>query len=250
MKVVIIEDEHLAALNLSRMLQEIDPGITIMDSLDSVKKSVEWLQNNSPELIFMDIHLSDGSSFTIFERVDIHVPVIFTTAYDQYAIKAFKFNSVDYLLKPIDKEELQQAIDKYKRYTYSHEKDGLNFKGLIEQLKGKDYKQRFVINIANKIKTVSVDDIAYYFVNEKNNFFATAGGKHYPLEYSLDKLEKMVDPSFFFRVSRQFMVNIKAIKEVQVYSKSRLRLILDPPFQEEVFVSFNKSPEFRKWLDR
>jgi DNA-binding LytR/AlgR family response regulator len=250
MNVVIIEDENLAARNLKRLLHEIDPSINVMNIIDSVKESVEWLAAHAPTLIFLDIHLSDGPCFNIFEKVDVHVPVIFTTAYDQYALKAFKVNSIDYLLKPIDKEELASAINKFRRYAYDMENEGFNFKGLLEQLKGKDYKQRFVINIANKIKTLAVEDIAYFFVNEKNNFFSTRDGKHYPLEYSLDRLEKMVDPSDFFRVSRQFMVNIKAIQEVQVYSKSRLKLILEPPFQEDVFVSFSKSPDFRKWLDR
>jgi two-component system, LytTR family, response regulator LytT len=249
-KVVIIEDESIAAKNLQKLVLKIEIDFEIVVLLSSVKQAVEWFSINKADLVFMDIHLSDGLSFRIFELVNISSPVIFTTAYDQYAIKAFKSNGIDYILKPIDEEELRIAIMKFKKLVQPSP-DYSVIKTLLSGLKpAVEYKQRFMVQAGNKIRSIPVEDISYFYFNEKAVYLTTKENRQYPTEYSLDKLEELVDPVQFFRINRRMLVSFKSIVKISTLSKSRIELELIPPFEEEVLVSFNKTPSFREWLDR
>lgn len=250
LNLVIVEDESIAAKNLQQLILKIEPDCYIAAILASVKQAVEWFSNNSADLIFMDIQLSDGLSFKIFEQTSFKTPVIFTTAYDQYAIKAFKANGIDYLLKPIDMEDLRAAISKYKNLTRPSPDISL-IKSLLTGIKPiVEYKQRFIVQAGNRIKSIPVNEIRYFYYNEKSSYIATHENRQYPTEYSLDKLEELVDPGIFFRINRRMLVSFPAISKISTLSKSRIELELNPPFNEEVLVSFNKTPEFRLWLDR
>ncbi len=246
MKVLIIEDESAAANRLAKMIQEIDPSIEVVDQLDSIESSVLWLEKHpAPDLLFMDIHLADGSSFEIFRFVKLDKPVIFTTAYDEYALQAFKVNAIDYLLKPLKKTELEQAIGKYRNLQKPVE---MNYQALANSLQGDKYNFRFLIRFGQNIKVVEFRDAAYFYTEDKITFIVTKEGKRYPVEPSLEKLEEMADPRAFFRINRQFIVNIECIKEMYAYSKSRVKLKLDPPTDKETIVSTERSPVFKKWL--
>ncbi len=246
MKILIIEDEDAAARRLQKMVKEITPESEVVGQLDSVEAVLNWLQDNElPELIFMDIHLADGSSFEIFNHVQIEKPVIFTTAYDQYAIQAFKVNAIDYLLKPIKRQELEQAIEKYKKWRGGARMD---YARLARALQGEQFNRRFLIRIGQSIRVVEMKEAAYFYTESKITFVVTKEGKRYPLDYSLEKLEEMADPQVFFRINRQFIVNIDAIKEMYAYSKSRVKLELLPPCDLDTVVSTERSPYFKKWL--
>ncbi len=250
MKVVIIEDERLAAEKLADLLEKAEPGIEIAAVLESVVEAVNWFaENDSPDLVFMDIQLEDGISFDIFESVKITAPVIFTTAFDQYAIRAFKVNSIDYLLKPIDKEELVKALSKFKQLH--NEDDVLESKvaKVIEQFSRK-YKSRFFIRVGVRFQSVPVSKICTFFVEERCTFLQTIDGKRYDLDYSLDQLQTMIDPEQFFRVNRNFLVNINCIEEIITYSVNRLKLKLEKGSDEGVIVSRDKVSEFKHWMDR
>jgi len=250
MKVLLIEDEQLAAERLTRLLQEIDPNIEIVSVLESVEDSVNWItENQSPELIFMDIQLDDGISFEIFDEVKIESPIIFTTAFDDYAIRAFKVNSVDYLLKPIEQEALRTAIKKFKNLYAQKQNLEEKVAKVIEQL-SKTYKSRFFIKVGNRYQSVQTTQICCFFVEERNTFLKTGAGKNYDLDYSLDQLEKMVDPELFFRVNRNYLVNINCINEIISYSTSRLKLKLTADTSEEVIVSRDKVSAFKSWMDK
>lgn len=250
MKVLIIEDEPLAQERLEGILNEIDPSVEIMGKLDSVEESVRYLRENRPDLIFLDIQLSDGLCFSIFEKIQLKVPVIFTTAYDQYAIKAFKLNSIDYLLKPIRKENLRESLDKYKEIRFGFL---LDIEEILKSYQGKsaEYKQRFLIQYGQKIKKVETSDIAYFFAVEKNVFMTTFQNTQYPVDYSLDKLQDVLDPKQFFRVNRKMLVNFDSIKSLVPYSKSRIRIDLNPQpsFEPEILVSVERTAKFREWMD-
>lgn len=246
MKALIIEDEETAARRLSKMVQEIAPKIEILDQLDSIEAALNWFaQHPMPDLIFMDIHLADGSSFEIFHHQQIDRPVIFTTAFDQYALQAFKVNAVDYLLKPIKKAELEQAINKYVKL---HTPAVMNYSALANAMQRDEYNRRFLIRFGQNIKVVEFRDAAYFYTEDKITFLMTKEGKRYPIEPSLEKLEEMADPRTYFRINRQFIVNIESIKEMYAYSKSRVKLILNPPIDRETVVSTERSPIFKKWL--
>lgn len=251
MKVVIIEDENAAARRLEKLLAEIEPGTVILSSLDSVETAVAWLQNNPlPELIFMDIHLADGSSFEIFEHVKITCPIIFTTAYDEYALQAFKVNAVDYLLKPIKQAELQAAIEKFKKVYKSESPD---YAALIETLRkheGQNHLRRMLIRFGQSIKLVDMSDVAYFYTKDKITFLVTRStAKRFPVDYPLDKLENLLDDRVFFRINRQFIINVSAIKEMHPYSKSRVKIDLEPSTGDmETVVSTERSAEFKRWL--
>lgn len=249
MEVLIVEDEKLAAENLVSMLESIDPSIKVLNCLESVRKTVEWLKSNSCDLIFMDIQLSDGNSFSIFEQVKVKIPVIFTTAYDQYAIKAFKHNSVDYLLKPINKEELAAGISKYREIHAKNSYPDLQL--LIESIKKpQQYKERFMVGSGSKFKTVKSSEIAYIYVQSECVFICTHANKHYDIDFTLDKLEELLDPKQFFRINRQYIVNIEAIGNMVTVTKSRLQLDLTPKPPTEVIVSVNNVHDFRCWLNK
>ena len=247
-KIIIVEDEKIAAVSLEKLIKKFEPDARILGILSSVKQAVAWLSVNKADLIFMDIELGDGQSFKIFEQTPVLSPVIFTTAYDQYAIKAFKANGIDYLLKPIDEQELEAALHKF-RNLVSHETDYSILKDLIENSRhNKEFRQRFMIQAGSRIRSIPVNEIAYFYFVEKSTFICTCEGRRYPTEYSLDKLEEMVDPDDYYRINRKMIVSIKSINKIYSLSKSRIKLELLPEYEEEVLVSFNKTPSFREWL--
>jgi DNA-binding LytR/AlgR family response regulator len=249
MKVVIIEDERLAAEKLESLLKKVDIEIKVIAKLESVEDSVNWLTTNpSPDLIFMDIQLDDGISFEIFDDVKVEAPVIFITAFDQYAIRAFKVNSVDYLLKPIDRNALETAMEKYRRVFKPAGMENKLSK-VFEQL-AKPWKTRFFVKVGVHFQSVPVEDICCFFVEERCSFLKTQTGKNYALDYSLDQLQKRVDPELFFRINRNFMVNINCIAEIISYSTNRLKLKLKSFNDEGLIVSRDKVSEFKQWLDR
>ncbi len=249
MNVVIIEDERLAAGKLASLLEQIDGELKIMAQLESVGDSIEWLSNNpQPDLIFMDIQLDDGISFEIFDAVSIDVPVIFTTAFDHYAIRAFKVNSIDYLLKPVNKEALKGALEKYRKIHATANVDEKISK-VYEQLVT-SWKTRFFVKVGNHFQSVPVGEIVAFFVEERCTFLRTIGGKNYAIDYSLDQLRKKLNPSLFFRINRNFMVNIDAISEIISYSSTRLKIKLNNFADDGMIVSRDKAAEFKQWLDR
>lgn len=248
MKVLIVEDEDIAAERLEKLLFEIDRDISVLDKLGSIKDSVRWLGTNTPDLIFLDIQLSDGLSFSIFEQVSINIPVIFTTAYDEYAIKAFKLNSISYLLKPVRKIELEESLQKYRSLKVSFNTD---YTDLLAAIRGeqKEYRKRFLIQAGDKFRKVESSEIAYFFALEKNVFLKTFGGNIYPSEMSLDNLENILDPTTFFRINRKYIINVKSISNMYSWSRSRIKLILKPDPDDETIVSIDRSGSFKKWLD-
>jgi DNA-binding LytR/AlgR family response regulator len=250
MKYLIIEDEDPAATRLEKMVREIMPGATMVDHLVSVKSTVEYLKNNlHPDLIFLDIQLGDGISFEIFKAVTPKCPVIFTTAYDQYAVQAFKVNSIDYLLKPVKREELAEAISKFNERSVKGHSENFDYVKLVDILKSQtDHQKRLLIRFGDTIKAVEVSDVAYFYTENKINYLNTFDRKTYPIDHNLDQVEEMLDPLVFFRINRQFIVNIKAINRMISYSKSRVKLELNPPTDIETIVSTERSPNFKSWL--
>lgn len=248
MKIVIIEDEVIAADYLEKMIKLYDPSVEVMAKLDSVSSSVIWFQQNQPDLIFLDIHLGDDISFKIFEQVDIRIPVIFTTAYDHYAIRAFKLNSIDYLLKPIDQNELIASIEKYK--SFGNPKTDLRMLTELINLQKPNYQERFLVSSGQKLRSVQTSDIAYFFAEQKLSFLVDQSGKQFIVDQSLDKLETLIDPQQFFRINRQFIVSFRAIKNMISYSKSRVKLELEPQIDKETIVSVERASDFKNWLNR
>lgn len=246
MNVVIIEDEQPAYKRLVKLLNEVQPDINILAQLETVADAKQWLQDNdTPDVIFMDIHLADGSAFDLLAEVEIKAPVIFTTAYDQYAIEAFKTASVGYLLKPIKPEALKEAIgriDEYKKIF--QEKDDV-LKALVKK---EGYKKRFLIRFGEHIKTVLTEEIAYCYSESKATFLKTFDGRTYPLDYNLDAMEQLLDPERFFRLNRQYIVCLQAISEMKTYSKARIIVTLNPEAKEQPVVSSEKSAVFKQWL--
>ncbi|HKK78037.1 MAG: response regulator [Bacteroidetes bacterium] len=247
MNVLIIEDEEAAARRLEKLVLGLEAQTTVLAKLDSIESVLNWLeQHELPDLVFMDIHLADGSSFEVFNHVKIDCPIIFTTAYDQYAIQAFRVNAVDYLLKPIKREELRAALDKYQRQ--SQPQTTFNYQQLAQSIKEDPYNRRFLIRIGQNIKVVDANDAAYFYTEDKITFVVTHDGKRYPLDHSLEKLEEMLDPRRFFRVNRQVILGLEAIREMYAYSKSRVKVELEPPADMDIIVSTERSPHFKKWL--
>lgn len=250
MNVLIIEDEKPAARLLQRKLNKL--GIEAGTMLHSVEEAIAWFGSNPhPELIFLDIQLSDGLSFEIFEAVNINSAVIFTTAYDEYALRAFKLNSIDYLLKPIDEEELEKAVNKYRDRLPQPQSLSLDFEQIKRMLVNpleKNYKKRFTIKMGQHLKMVNVEDAECFFSENKGTYVHTAENRDYLLECALEQLEGELDPAQFFRVSRKFIVSLTAIKDIVVYSNSRLKVILPTYKEEEVIVSRERVNDFKEWL--
>ncbi len=251
MKVLILEDENMAAKRLTGLLQKLDAEIEVLDVLDSVKTGVKWLAENKADLLFFDIQLADGLSFEIFEQVEVKTPIIFTTAFDEYAIKAFKLNSVDYLLKPIDPSELENALNKFKA---QHKENSPAFNmAMIEQamnMMAKKYKERFVVKIGEHIHTIKVEDAAYFFSQDKATFLQTKDKNRFIIDYTLEQVEQLIDPNRFFRINRKYLISLDAVKDIVTYSNSRLRLVLHQTDDMDVIVSREKVQDFKKWLDQ
>lgn len=252
MNIVIIEDEDRTARQLERLLIKYDPAMHVLVQLPSIKKSVEWFnQHPQPDLVFMDIHLEDGLAFSIFEQIKLTVPVIFTTAYDDYMLKAFKVNSIDYLLKPIEYEELAAAIDKFKTLRAQPVMPDLNaLLALIQKPQLPAFKERFMVNIGTKIHSIEVVNIAYFYSEEKATFLVTKTGQSLPIEQSLDQVTPMLNPAHFFRVNRQFIIARTSMQTIQAYSIGKFKLDLQPVSRHEVFVSTRRLSEFKDWIGR
>jgi len=248
MRTLIIEDEQTTALRLKKLLQEVEPEIEVLAMLDSIESCVNWYKTNDPpDIVFQDIELADGSSFEIFKQVKVESPIVFITAYNEYAIDAFKVNSVDYLLKPVKKTDLINSIDKYKR-LYADSKSDIDYNSLAKLINKEDFQKRIVVRYGNTIKAIEISDIAYFFTELGNILFRTFENHTYPLDISLDKMEPMLNPKVFYRINRQFIINFKAIKEMYGYSKSRVRIILEPECDIETIASTDRSGDFKKWL--
>jgi len=251
MKVLIIEDEKPSARRLQRMLEKL--GVTVNEMLHSVEESVAWFKNNEhPDLIFLDIQLSDGLSFEIFDTVIIKSSIIFTTAFDEYALQAFKLNSIDYLLKPIDEEELHVAVDKYKELKPKVSNVQLNFDD-IKKLLGnpieREYKKRFTTKIGQHLKMISVDEIACFYSENKGTYAHTSSGRDYLLDTTLENLEQELSPKTFFRINRKFYININAIKDIISYTNSRLEIKLNCNLDQQVIVARERVKDFKLWLE-
>lgn len=249
MKVLVVEDEELAAKRLINMLSEVDGDITIVDQLDTVQDTVSRLLNEpSPDLIFLDIQLADGLSFEIFEMMEVNIPIIFTTAYDQYALNAFKVNSIDYLLKPLTKEDVATALGKYKQRVGRNVIDKSQMEALIKSFSNQ-HKNRFLIKIGEHIKSVATNDIGYFFSRDKATYCMTTDGKSYLLDYSLEHLAPMISPEKFFRINRAYLVSFDVIEDMISYTNSRLKLVLLHSSDTDIIVSRERVQDFKKWLD-
>lgn len=254
MNVLIIEDEQLAAEKLESLLKKMNKGINVIGKLRSVAAAVEWLSaNDHPDLLISDIKLLDGISFEIFSKIAYKKPVIFTTAYDQYAIKAFDVNSIDYLLKPIQMEKLESAFEKFEAF-HSDQKaaPAPDYGKIMEMMQAgnKQYKSRFMIKVGQKILAVPVEKIAYFFSQNKLSYVVTKDGKKYPLDDPLETIDPLLDPQNFIRANRQFIIGFDSIKEIHPYFKGRVKVDLTPVNEHEIVISSDKTPEFKKWLDQ
>lgn len=251
MTILIIEDEEPAFKRLQKMLKEIEPDHTLVDQIVSVSSAIKWFaQNESPDLILSDIQLSDGISFDIFKQVEVNCPIIFITAYDQYAVEAFKVNSVDYLLKPVKKEELEKAVSKFKSRTTATAAPAIDINKLLQSLQpaGTDYKKRFVVRYGEHIKTIDTEEVVYFYTEDKATFLCTKDARRFVVDFNLDTLDSMLDPKLFFRINRQYIISIQSIAEMFAYSKSRVLIKLNPPSKHETIVSTERSADFKHWL--
>lgn len=247
MKYLIIEDEPLAAEKLEKSIQRIKPDWTLIKVIPSVKMAVDELLHLRPDLIFLDVHLGDGNSFRIFEEVRVNVPIIFTTAFDKYALKAFELNSIDYLLKPITENDLRRAIAKLEERIANNGSE-INWKQLLQDLKP-NYKERFMVTTGKRIKSLEASEIAFFFAQGKHTFITDIEGKEYLIDKTLGSLNELLDPKFFFQINRQYIIRIGAIREMVVYSKGRLKLHTSPEMPTEAIVSSDKSSRFKLWLE-
>jgi two-component system response regulator LytT len=254
MQILIVEDEELAVKKLQKTLAAVNATANIAGVTDSIKTTVEWLEGNpQPDLILMDIELADGQSFEIFNLTDVKSPVIFTTSYDEYALKAFKVNSVDYLLKPIQKEELQAALNKFQKIKGASNTDmnmEILIKELQQKLQPKEYRKRFLVKHGQKLVSVEIDEIAYFYSDGRLNFFKTYDNKKFVVDYTMDELEEMLEPEKYFRISRSFYVAVNSIDKIDDYFGNRLILQLKPAVDKEALVSREKVTDFKKWMGK
>lgn len=246
MKIVILEDEQPALKRLVKLLNETVDGVDIIAHHDSVAGAEQWFgSNDMPDLVMMDIHLADGSAFDLLNKVAIKAPIVFTTAFDEYAIEAFKASSIGYLLKPIKKESLKEVIDKLDGFKTMFKKGDEDISKLFKQ---QDYKKRFLIRFGEHIKTIPVEEIAYFYSENKATFAKTFEGRTYPMDQNLDALEHVLDPEHFFRLNRQYIISMGAIDEMKAYSKARVVVKLNPETKEQPIVSSERSATFKQWL--
>ena len=249
MKVLIIEDETAASENLIAMLQEIDGEIEVLKVLESVQQTVRWLSSNpAPDLIFMDIHLSDGSAFTLFQEIDVTVPIVFTTAYDQYALEAFTVNSIDYLLKPIKTSELERALDKFKRWTSNDVMDYLQRMMKMKPASTSEYTSSLLVPVKDRLVPVSMDDVACIYSTDRKTQIYTKSGQMMLYNRSLDSIIVGLNPSRFFRANKQYIVARDCVKDIVVWFDSRLLVNMPIELPEPLFVSKNKAAEFKNWM--
>jgi two-component system, LytTR family, response regulator LytT len=254
MNIFIIEDEPLAVQKIAKMLVEVEPNTKVLGTADGIESSVEWLQNNpTPDLILVDIELCDGQSFEIFNLIEIQSPVIFTTSYDEYAIQAFRVNSVDYLLKPIKKDDLSRALQKYERFNYQHNAP-IDISKLVSELKKqnapREFRSRFLVKQGQKLIPVEVDEIAYFYSEDGISFFVCFDRVKYIFDYSLEEIEQMIDPKLFFRISRQFILGVKSIIQIHNHFNGKLKLDLKPTNEREITVSRERVADFKAWMGR
>lgn len=255
MKVLIIEDEELGVERLTKHLNAIDPAIEVVGTTGSIADSVQWLQNHPhPDIVLMDIELSDGQSFAIFNEVDIKSTVIFTTSYDEFALKAFKVNSIDYLLKPIKKEDLKNSLDKYHQLKQQYAPaPSVQIETLLSELKQqqkKTYRNRFLVKQGQRLVSIEITDIAYFYAEGRLCFFKTWNKAKYIVDYTLDELEEMLDPVTFYRANRGFIVQVKSIAQIHTHFNGKLLLELEPPTEKEVVISREKASEFKEWMGK
>ncbi|MCF2499224.1 MULTISPECIES: LytTR family DNA-binding domain-containing protein [Dyadobacter] len=260
MDALIVEDEDLSVRRLRKLLTETAPDLLISGVTDSIEETVEWLRNNQkagradPDLIFLDIELSDGQSFEIFNRVQVTSTIIFTTSYDEYALQAFKLNSIDYLLKPVHRDDLQRSLQKYENMRALPAEDSLE--GIKKLLEGfqktskKEYRQRFLVKQGQKMLSIEVSEIAYFFTEERYSFFVTDNNQKLLVDYTLDELADVLDPARFFRINRGMMVTHKAVDKIDPYFGSRLALSLRPSHNKEALVSREKVGDFKHWMGK
>jgi two-component system, LytTR family, response regulator LytT len=249
MKILIVEDETAALDNLVEILSKIDAAIQIAGTTESIRQTIKWLElNQNPDLILMDIHLSDGSAFTIFDKMTIETPVIFTTAYDEYAIEAFKVNSIDYLLKPIKQEELKRAIEKFKKWT---QKDVLKYISQLTQLMpSPGYNDKFLIPFRDKLQPVNLSEISFFYTSDKNTQIYLRNGKSLSYPKTLEQIERSLNPADFFRANKQFILSRNSVSNITVWFDSRLLITIDTEPPERIYVSKNKAAEFKAWMVR
>lgn len=251
MKALIIEDEKAAVRNLQALLSDLPYQVEIVGVLDSIRETIEWFEaNTEPDLVFLDIHLADGSAFEIFNHIEMHCPIIFTTAYDEYALKAFKVNSIDYLLKPIDKADIRQAFDKYIRLQKSEPANEPDYAPLLRALKSEvSYKSHFLIPVkGDKLLPVSVDSILYFFIQDGVVKARLNDDKEYFFPQTLDELSEILDPIHFFRVNRQYIIARKAVLDIDLWFNGRLSVNLKVPVKEKILVSKARVAEFKEWF--
>ena len=254
MRILIIEDEIPAAKRLENLILECKPYAQILDIIDTVEDALEWFKvNDEPDLIISDIQLADGVSFQIYEELDLECPIIFSTAFDQYAIKAFELNSIDYLLKPYSKNTLQKSFNKLEKFlpVQNSSLKELDLNTLINQVSNENvYKQRFLISKADSLIPISTEDIAYIYTEDKAVMIKTIDNKSFFINYSLDDLEEQLDPTKFFRLNRQFITSVKAISKISQYFNGKLKIELSPVQEGKVIVSRAKTPVFKNWLEQ
>ena len=251
MNVLIIEDETAAAVNLQAILRSIVPDCTVLDVLESIEESVEFFNDKNspvPDLVFMDIHLADGESFRIFDSVEITAPIIFTTAYDEYALRAFKVNSIDYILKPIKSDDLSHAIDKFTRLSGMERNDYKSRVNTMIESSKRDSQRVFLVHYKDKIIPLSIDDIAFFYTSNEKVGAHTFTGEHYIIDRTLETLQSTLPEDEFFRANRQFIVARKAVKDIAIWFGSRLSLNLTLPTPEKIIISKARVPEFKQWL--
>lgn len=253
MKVLIVEDENFADERLQLLLKEIIPDIQIFGAIDSVEGTIQHLKANSAyDLLFLDIQLADGKSFSIFEKINVTIPIIFTTAYDEYAIKAFEVNSIDYLLKPISKEKLVASIEKFNKIRNHYAQSPTDYKELLHKLasdKPVQFKTRFLVSRGDSLIPVSVDEIAYFCAEDGVVYLITKDSRRFIINHTLEDLECKLDPSLFFRINRQFIVAFNAIQKVHNYFNYKLKLDIAPDPKTELIVSKTRTSEFKQWMN-
>lgn len=260
MNALIVEDEELAVRKLQKLLREVSPTLSVMGVTASIDDTVAWLENHratgqpDPDLIFLDIELADGQSFEIFERTPVRSTVIFTTSYDEYALQAFKVNSIDYLLKPVQRDDLQRSLQKYEDLRgQTVEAPALKIEKLLQQLHvqtPRSYRQRFLVRQGQRMLSVEVGDIAYFYTDERYSFFTMHSGQKFLVDYTLDELADALDPNRFFRINRGVLITHQAVEQIQPYFGNRLALSLRPIFDKEALVSREKVSDFKQWMGK